>query len=533
MMTSGNLFPLLLYVSFLCAGCFVSSSYARQGDALRVFMKLKATGAVNTSDGILNSILPDFNPKLIPQDGSKDRDKILQLPGQPPNLNINQYGGYITVNQTAGRALYYYFVEADSNKETKPVLLWFNGGPGCSSLGFGAFEELGPFLIRKDGLIQNPYSWNKLGSILFLESPAGVGFSYSNTTSDYTSTGDQRTAQDAYTFLINWLERFPEYKNREFYITGESYAGHYVPELAYTILQQNNKGGTFINLKGISIGNPGIHQIDDVGLDSVGGSRAQFEFLWRHNLIPNDEWETIQRTCDFNIPAPNRTEECQIAIVLNYLRSTENTDSYNIYNPMCYEDNTNLTSGPVLGTGDPCAHRNIVEYLNCPDVVEALHAKITRFDEGFQTRHGIIGQWDKWQGCRDVFLWEWLDSPISILPIIQHLLAHGTQVLVFSGDLDGVIPYTCTRDSIKRLQLVEHNKWHLWGNKEISGSLVVYEGNLTFATVRGAGHEVPLYQPRRALELLQSFIEGTRIPRAKINEDLSDLEINQTIIDYD
>ena len=86
--------------------------------------------------------------------------------------------------------------------------------------------------------------------MLFLESPAGVGFSYSNTTSDYDKSGDNKTAADAYVFLVNWMERFPEYKGRDFYIAGESYGGHYVPQLAYTILQHNN---SIINLKGIMV----------------------------------------------------------------------------------------------------------------------------------------------------------------------------------------------------------------------------------------------------------------------------------------
>ena len=93
-----------------------------------------------------------------------------------------------------------------------------------------------------------------MANVIFLESPAGVGFSYSNTTSDYNYTGDKSTAEDAYTFLVNWLERFPQYKTRDFYITGESYAGHYVPQLAYTILVNNkNSNQTMINLKGIAV----------------------------------------------------------------------------------------------------------------------------------------------------------------------------------------------------------------------------------------------------------------------------------------
>lgn len=90
--------------------------------------------------------------------------------------------------------------------------------------------------------------------MLFLDQPAGVGFSYSNLSSDYNTTGDKRSAKDTYTFLINWLERFPHYKNRDFYIAGESYGGHFVPELAYTTLAHNKKSNRpFINLKGIAV----------------------------------------------------------------------------------------------------------------------------------------------------------------------------------------------------------------------------------------------------------------------------------------
>ncbi|KAL0437131.1 UNVERIFIED_CONTAM: Serine carboxypeptidase II-3 [Sesamum radiatum] len=192
---------------------------------------------------------------LTSQDGQMQADKISTLPGQPDNVDFDQYSGYITVDPQAGRALFYYFVESPTNSSTNPLVLWLNGGPGCSSFGFGAMEELGPFRVNSDGktLFRNNYAWNNVANVIFLESPAGVGFSYSNTSADYNTTGDIRTAGDAYTFLVNWLDRFPQYKDRDFYITGESYAGHYVPQLAYTILINNKRTNqTVINLKGIA-----------------------------------------------------------------------------------------------------------------------------------------------------------------------------------------------------------------------------------------------------------------------------------------
>jgi serine carboxypeptidase-like clade 2 len=86
-----------------------------------------------------------------------------------------------------------------------------------------------------------------------LESPAGVGFSYSNTSSENGKSGDTKTAVDAYIFLLNWLERFPEYKGRDFFIAGESYSGHYVPELAAVIVALHKLGLSSMNLKGIFV----------------------------------------------------------------------------------------------------------------------------------------------------------------------------------------------------------------------------------------------------------------------------------------
>lgn len=96
---------------------------------------------------------------------------------------------------------------------------------------------------------------NAVANVIFLDSPAGVGFSYSNTSSDYNIPRDNQTAADSYTFLINWLERFPEHKTRDFYVAGDGYAGHYVPQLARLILKRNKikNQAHFINLTGIAV----------------------------------------------------------------------------------------------------------------------------------------------------------------------------------------------------------------------------------------------------------------------------------------
>eukprot|EP00878_Enallax_costatus_P040230 GHUV01046271.1.p1 GENE.GHUV01046271.1~~GHUV01046271.1.p1 ORF type:complete len:194 (+),score=3.27 GHUV01046271.1:218-799(+) len=122
---------------------------------------------------------PDYTPEA-------EADRVNELPGAPNALDFGLFSGYVTVDESAGRALFYVFAEARSSNRHAPLLLWLNGGPGCSSIGGGFMSELGPFYPNKDGksLQQNPYSWNNMANVLWLESPAFVGFSYSNKTSD-------------------------------------------------------------------------------------------------------------------------------------------------------------------------------------------------------------------------------------------------------------------------------------------------------------------------------------------------------------
>lgn len=143
-------------------------------------------------------------------------------------------------------------------------MLWLNGGPGSSSL-IGLLTENGQIVTNDDSLTNevdgvpqvflNPYSWSSLANVLYLESPKGVGFSYcegAETKSDCVNT-DESTAQDAYEFLANFFAEFPEYKSNKFYITGESYAGIYIPMLIDVI--DKDPMGAKMNFIGAAIGN--------------------------------------------------------------------------------------------------------------------------------------------------------------------------------------------------------------------------------------------------------------------------------------
>lgn len=191
----------------------------------------------------------DYTPEAL-------ADEIKSLPGaEGLDFSFRQFSGYLPV--TATKHLHYWFVESSRAPATDPIAFWTNGGPGCSGL-LGFLTEQGPFRPNKDlTLSLNPYSWNTIANMVFIEAPCGVGFSYSDDgTGDDYKTGDDQTSQDNYALLQQFFNRFPQYRTNDLYITSESYGGHYMPTLAKQIVDHNAAGADpILNFKGFAVRN--------------------------------------------------------------------------------------------------------------------------------------------------------------------------------------------------------------------------------------------------------------------------------------
>ncbi|KAJ4974128.1 hypothetical protein NE237_007302 [Protea cynaroides] len=439
----------------------------------------------------------------------QEADRVISLPGQPA-VNFKQYSGYVTVNESHGRALFYWFFEATSKPEKKPLLLWLNGGPGCSSIGYGEAEELGPLLMQKGTpeLRFNKYSWNKAANLLFLESPVGVGFSYTNTSKDIDELGDSMTAKDSYIFLVNWFRRFPQYKSHEFYIAGESYAGHYVPQLSEAIFDANKivSKEDYINFKGFMIGN----SLLDDDTDQTG----MIDYAWDHAVISDGVYHDVKQNCDFSVE--QTTPACDNALN-EYFAVYDIIDMYSLYTPTCVLNTTSTkTYRKIEGIApksfskfsqwhrrpagyDPCVSDYSEVYFNRKDVQNALHANVTKIKY-------------PWTPCSDAIS-NWTDAPSSMLPVVRKLINGGLRIWVFSGDTDGRIPVTSTRYTLKKLGLNIKQDWTPWytNHQQVGGWTIVYDG-LTYVTVRGAGHEVPTFVPQKALQLIEHFLANQTLP---------------------
>ena len=221
---------------------------------------------------------------------------IKNLPGLNFPVNFKMYSGYIQVNETHNKNLFYWFVESQRDPANDPVVLWLQGGPGGSSL-YALFVEHGPFRVDTDGetLYAFNQSWNKYANVLYVESPVHVGFSYSDTQKDVIST-DQIVASENYVFIRKWLELFPEFRSNEFYLSGESYAGHYVPTLAREIVKRDvNKQ---INMRGFLVGSP--YTNGDCYMQTAEKKADVWPFLtflYSHGLVSQQAYEGAYKAC--------------------------------------------------------------------------------------------------------------------------------------------------------------------------------------------------------------------------------------------
>jgi len=403
---------------------------------------------------------------------------ITNLPGTPAGgLSSKHYSGYLDVNP--GAHYHYYFATSQGNPTTDPVILWLNGGPGCSSMA-GLFIENGPYSVDANlNLVSNPWSWNRLANVIYFESPAGVGWSYNEKQNQVYD--DTRTAAENYAALQAFFAKFPEFGTNDFYVMGESYAGHYVPQLSYTILQATRSNGKVppqSNFKGFASGNP----VSDEKYDNDG--KWLNTYLKMHGLVSLDYNGT---DTDGNYdPYDILNDVCPTGMDLSLF------DYIRFPHPLIRKANSYKR---YVANRPACANNWTTTYLNQKEVAAALHVR-TDID---------------WHICGGP---EYTGGPDSVVNIYQKFSQLSQyKVLVYAGDEDTVVNFLGTERWVLDMQLPVTYPWGAWYYNQgfglqVGGYGMQFNngGNLNFTTVKGAGHMVPWYQPGIAYQLLYNFL---------------------------
>jgi cathepsin A (carboxypeptidase C) len=385
----------------------------------------------------------------------------------PIFLNETYHAGFLPI-ANKGKIFYWWF-ESRNSPSNDPLVLWLTGGPGCSSE-LALFEENGPFKINEDLTLKtNPYSWNNNANLLFVDQPLGTGYS----TTKVLETNETEIAQDFYTFFVEFLAAYPQFKGRDFYITGESYAGHYIPAISAYIVQQNNRD---IGFKASAIGN---------GLVSAYWQYPQYNvFAYENKLINAAQYQSLKigfATCQKliqNSPWEVAMLQCQTEVEA----ITGNPPKFNVY------DYKLPCNGPL------CYNFSLVDdFLARKDVQVAL---------------GVVG--DTWSECNDTvhsaLMADWLTDESSN---VAYLLSKNIPVLVYSGDLDFICNWRGGEMWTNQLNWPGQKTFQNLNYTSLGsyGEYKSYNG-FTFYRVYNAGHMVPMDQPAAALDMLTRFIRS-------------------------
>ena len=379
----------------------------------------------------------------------------------------------------------------DDPSSATPFVVWLTGGPGCSST-LALLTENGPCSVNKDGhgTTVNPYSWTEAAHVLWLDQPAGVGFSYGSE----NDSSEEMISEDAYYFLQAFFQTHPEYASSPLYIIGESYGGHYAPAIAHRTWLGNKaaKEGTIhLNLAGIAIGN--------------GLTDPEEQYKWYPEMVFNNShhikvvdettYETMKAVvpkCTALIHKCNEGDStldefaCQSAFLLCNMGLTSpyqmtGLNPYDIRKqcdvpPLCYD------------------FSNIQTWLNLESTKQALNV-----DE----KHS-----HHWESCNMginlKFHTDWMKD---FSGYVADLLNDGIPALIYAGDVDFICNYLGNKAWTLGLSWNGGEDFrtaqeHDWKGQGLARSAK----GLTFLQVFDAGHMVPTDQPKVALDMLKVFL---------------------------
>jgi len=395
------------------------------------------------------------------------RDSMVPAQG-PLRLFPPSHAGYLTVDEAAGNHMFFWFIK--SLEPSAPLVMWLNGGPTVSSM-LGLLWENGPATCKypdKTDLQRNDYSWHRFANMLYIDNPTGTGFSYSE--NDNVRFQEEHITRELFSFMQQFFELFPEFKSREFYVGGQSYAGKYVPSLALHI--HNMKlAGNDMPLTGIYLGGP------------LFDPHVQFIEIGRELLA-------LGKITTTQFAEHERANE-------NFLESNPGGISTLPTNTIL-----NITLGPLMPymmenteTEEYAGYDCVQAFMNKAEVKNKVHA-------GSENNFVVADN-----GAQQAFGAEFYVSTTSKLAVLMD----NYKVLLYNGHDDGLVSTASVEAALAQAHWSKRNEyrglnreWVKWGRDAGGYSLT---GQFCRVVIYNSGHQVPHDQARSADQMMRDFID--------------------------
>jgi len=404
--------------------------------------------------------------------------------------SVVQYTGYFAI-AGSDKKYFFWFFESRNNPSSSPTVAWLTGGPGCSSM-LALFGENGPCTVNKDGnsTTVNPYSWNTNANMFWIDQPPGTGFSEGD-----ADSGEAEVAADMLGFLEAFFKALPQY-NKNFYIFGESYAGHFIPAIASLLHRYNKKSPALvIDFKGMGIGN---------GLTAPSEQYKWYPLMAYNSstappVVSEREFHDMQSsvdTCTRLIEACNKFEgqnpTCLAALIYCNLKLMKPYQDHGM-NP--YDMRLKCAKPPLCYD-----FKEIGEFLNRKEVQK------------------VLGVSANWQECNfQVNMQFAFDFMRDYDQLIPELLEDGIRVLIYAGDQDFICNWIGNKKWLLNLEWAGKEKFNAQPDQvyqnakgEDIGNIRTF-GPLTFLQVFEAGHMVPMDQPEKSLHMFNEFLSSEYI----------------------
>lgn len=416
-----------------------------------------------------------------------DLARKLSKVGPLDGVDQDSYAGFMTVNKTYNSNMYFWFFPAQQDPDNAPVLLWLQGGPGGSSL-FGLFVENGPYLVTKDiKLMKKPITWNSKYSMLYIDNPVGTGFSFTKDDRGY-ATNEVDVGRDLYSCIVQFFKVFYDLQKNPFYVTGESYAGKYVPAIGYKIHEMNQSPfpPLKINFAGIAIGD---------GLCDPETMMPQYaDFMYNIGMLDEkqrDYFAGYAKLAVLDIQQKKFGEAFQIFDMLL------NGDLYP-YKPFFY--NATLTNNyyNFLMTEPPEDFGYYGQLLALPEVRKSIHVGNLTYNDGSEVEKHLIN-----------------DIMDTVKPNVT-VLMDNYKVMMYTGQLDIIVAIPLTEAFLMTVPwkgLDEYKKadrlvWKIKDTDKDVAGYVRQVGNFYQVIVRDGGHILPYDQPARSFDMIDRFIQN-------------------------